>query len=282
MSSQSKKKRKNSFLNKLSRVFKRNNDRLGGQAEYCRDEEISEKTLIDNSENVMSHNLNQKVVSQTTDESQNSVKSNMSGKEEYTDKALSDMQRDSTNIAIMKSENPNCTINDKNVEHNSKLGADRYLHTKAEFLKENNYSGTSFPPHTQVKIHDSDRAKNLDSKNVILQPYSTNANDTNETHKFLIKETKLISQESSEDSDFSADSTEESFEESSEDENERFIESEKTQKYLKDEYFTKGKYITYFFLGMERQFYNPSDVYSMVQYCNHDTDCEKPEKEGIS
>ncbi|XP_032690445.1 inositol polyphosphate 5-phosphatase E isoform X3 [Odontomachus brunneus] len=74
------------------------------------------------------------------------------------------------------------------------------------------------------------------------------------------------------------DSTEDSFEESSEDENEHLIESEKTQKYLKDEYFTKGKYITYFFLEMERQFYNPSEVYKMVQY--HDTACEKPEKEG--
>ncbi|XP_018392947.1 PREDICTED: 72 kDa inositol polyphosphate 5-phosphatase [Cyphomyrmex costatus] len=72
------------------------------------------------------------------------------------------------------------------------------------------------------------------------------------------------------------DSTEDSFEDSSEDENEHLIESEKTQKYFKDEYFTKGKYITYFFLEMERQFYNPKDVYCMVQY--HVT--EKPEKKG--
>ncbi|XP_018044132.1 PREDICTED: 72 kDa inositol polyphosphate 5-phosphatase isoform X2 [Atta colombica] len=74
------------------------------------------------------------------------------------------------------------------------------------------------------------------------------------------------------------DSMEDSFEDSSEDENEHLIESEKTQKYFKDEYFTKGKYITYFFLEMERQLYNPTDVYSMVQY--HNTDCEKPEKKG--
>ncbi|XP_018373891.1 PREDICTED: 72 kDa inositol polyphosphate 5-phosphatase isoform X2 [Trachymyrmex cornetzi] len=74
------------------------------------------------------------------------------------------------------------------------------------------------------------------------------------------------------------DSTEDSFEDSSEDENEHLIEFEKTQKYFKDEYFTKGKYITYFFLEMERQLYNPTDVYSMVQY--HNTDCKKPEKKG--
>ncbi|XP_011691100.1 PREDICTED: 72 kDa inositol polyphosphate 5-phosphatase isoform X2 [Wasmannia auropunctata] len=74
------------------------------------------------------------------------------------------------------------------------------------------------------------------------------------------------------------DSTEASYEDSSEDENDHLIESEKDRKYYKDEYFTKGKYITYFFLEMERQFYKPTDVYSMVQY--HDTDCKKPEKEG--
>ncbi|XP_077263462.1 inositol-3-phosphate synthase isoform X2 [Temnothorax americanus] len=73
------------------------------------------------------------------------------------------------------------------------------------------------------------------------------------------------------------DSTEDSFEYSSEDENE-LIESEKGQIHFKDEYFTKGKFITYFFLEMERQFYDPTDVYSMVQY--RDTACEKPDKEG--
>ncbi|XP_020280485.1 72 kDa inositol polyphosphate 5-phosphatase isoform X2 [Pseudomyrmex gracilis] len=75
------------------------------------------------------------------------------------------------------------------------------------------------------------------------------------------------------------DSTEDSFDSSSieeEDESKRLIESEKAQKYLKDEYFTKGKYITYFFLEMERQSYNPTEVYSMVQY----TDSEKPGNKG--
>ncbi|XP_011160963.1 inositol polyphosphate 5-phosphatase E isoform X2 [Solenopsis invicta] len=70
------------------------------------------------------------------------------------------------------------------------------------------------------------------------------------------------------------DSTEDSFDDSSEDENE-LIES---RKYFKDEYFTKGKYITYFFLEMERQFSNPTEVYKMIQY--HNTGCKKPEKEG--
>ncbi|XP_061937614.1 inositol polyphosphate 5-phosphatase E isoform X1 [Apis cerana] len=79
-------------------------------------------------------------------------------------------------------------------------------------------------------------------------------------------------------STFIEESTEDSFEESSEDENELFIDNEKNEIKLKDEYFTKGKYITYFFLEMERQFYNPFDVYNMVQY--HDSNTEKPGKEG--
>ncbi|XP_076243403.1 inositol-3-phosphate synthase isoform X2 [Calliopsis andreniformis] len=75
------------------------------------------------------------------------------------------------------------------------------------------------------------------------------------------------------------DIAEDSIEESSEDENDLLIDHEKNEKNLKDEYFTKGKYITYFFLEMERQSYNPSDVYTMVHYheCNN---TEKPGKEG--
>nr|XP_033206446.1 inositol polyphosphate 5-phosphatase E isoform X3 [Bombus vancouverensis nearcticus] len=80
-------------------------------------------------------------------------------------------------------------------------------------------------------------------------------------------------------STFIEESTEDSFEESSEDENELLIDYERNEKSFKDEYFTKGKYITYFFLEMERMFYNPFDVYSMVQY--HETNnTERPGKEG--
>ncbi|CAK9828153.1 Inositol polyphosphate 5-phosphatase E [Anthophora retusa] len=80
-------------------------------------------------------------------------------------------------------------------------------------------------------------------------------------------------------STFVEESTEDLFEESSEDENELLIDYEKNEKSLKDEYFTKGKYITYFFLEMERQFYNPFEVYSMVQY-HERNNTEKPGKEG--
>ncbi|XP_014482774.1 PREDICTED: 72 kDa inositol polyphosphate 5-phosphatase isoform X3 [Dinoponera quadriceps] len=102
--------------------------------------------------------------------------------------------------------------------------------------------------------------------------------NTQVTQETIIKKNSTAKEQCH--STYIEDSTENSFEESSEDENEHLIESEKTQKYLKDEYFTKGKYITYFFLEMERQLYNPSEVYRMIQY--RDTDCEKPEKEDGS
>lgn len=127
-------------------------------------------------------------------------------------------------------------------------------------------------------LNKSDSLKYFDS--FLKNANSDSINYLQKTHKFLLKRKNIMSQENSEDSDFSAESTEDSFEESSEDENELFIDNEKNEIKLKDEYFTKGKYITYFFLEMERQFYNPFDVYNMVQY--HDSNTEKPGKEGIT
>ncbi|KYM87467.1 72 kDa inositol polyphosphate 5-phosphatase [Atta colombica] len=192
-------------------------------------------------------------------------RNSLSEKETYIDKNLS---KNCKNVDIIKSE------------------SFRHMNTKITFLnQDNDIINSRYPGVTGLslgdtgKVHHDNGTKSYssDSKNAILQSLN-NTNITSGTRKFLVKETKVISQESSEDSDFSADSMEDSFEDSSEDENEHLIESEKTQKYFKDEYFTKGKYITYFFLEMERQLYNPTDVYSMVQY--HNTDCEKPEKKG--
>ncbi|XP_015172948.1 PREDICTED: 72 kDa inositol polyphosphate 5-phosphatase isoform X4 [Polistes dominula] len=78
-------------------------------------------------------------------------------------------------------------------------------------------------------------------------------------------------------STYTEESTEDEIEESSDDENIQMIYAERDHKYIKDDdYFTKGKYISYFFLAMERQFYDPSEVYSMVNYHNCNI-CEKPE-----
>nr|XP_050848127.1 inositol polyphosphate 5-phosphatase E isoform X2 [Vespula vulgaris] len=98
-----------------------------------------------------------------------------------------------------------------------------------------------------------------------------------EAHESNINKKVIMREKEQRKSTYTEESTEDEIEESSEDENTQIINAEKDHKYIKDDYFTKGKYITYFFLEMERQFYDPSkEVYSMVTY--HDTNsCEKPE-----
>ena len=300
MSSPNKKRRKNSFFHKLRRVFKKKDDELEKQAEFYRQEKTFDNRRTDNLESV-SCNSGQKVAPKIVENSETCVtvvESSPSEKETFNlaNKNSSNMQRDCKNVTTEKNKNSsfNAITNDnksanrqtynvaKNEQEDSKLGSDRHMNTKIAFLKQENIDVTF-----QSDLGDTDKLRynnetencNPDSPSATLQSLSNNANITSDKCKFLVKETKVISQESSEDSDFSdsTDSTEDSFQESSEDEND-LIESEKIQKKFKDEYFTKGKYITYFFLEMERQFYNPMEVYSMVHY--HDTDCEKLRKEG--
>ncbi|XP_076398296.1 inositol-3-phosphate synthase isoform X2 [Megachile rotundata] len=78
---------------------------------------------------------------------------------------------------------------------------------------------------------------------------------------------------------FVKESTEDLFEESSENGSDFLNDSERYEKSLKDQYFTKGKYITYFFLEMERHFYHPTEAYSIIQY-HESGNTEKPGKEG--
>ncbi|XP_015588622.1 inositol polyphosphate 5-phosphatase E isoform X1 [Cephus cinctus] len=83
----------------------------------------------------------------------------------------------------------------------------------------------------------------------------------------------LNKEDSDTSSEYSTDSEESIYEDSCDsddeedlDDNERLIMAERNKKYFEDGYFTKGKYITYFFLQLERQYYNPNEVYSMVRY----------------
>lgn len=296
MSNMNKKKRKNSFLKKISHVFKRKHNELE-QAEFHEQAETFDNRQSNQLESV-SHNSDNKIVPLAVGKNETCItatKDSLFGIEKYSDKHISDeCMQQYKNVVTAKSdkgfrldvgddkriEGEKCSVM-KNEQEECKLGADRHMSTKIAFLKQDNnlcQLETTSQSHLKT-VNNRSEDFSFNSGSAMLQLSSNNANVINNTRTLVVKETKAIFQESSEDSDFSADSTEDSFEESSEDENEHLIESEKTQKYLKDEYFTKGKYITYFFLEMERQFYNPSEVYKMVQY--HDTDCEKPEKEGI-
>lgn len=289
MSSPSKKRRK-SFLNKLRRVFK-GKDELEEQPDFY----SKQKKVFDGGQSdplgSASCSSNQQVAKVVDSEiSVAAPKNSLSGKEEHNDKNLSDVGENCKNVVTVKSESsrlPNIgdDISEKHQKYNgtkneqvdTRLGSDRHMSTKLAFLRQDNDIGASSRSSLgdTEKMHHDNGTKSYgpDPKIAMLQSLN-NASVTSDTKKFIVKETKAISQESSEDSDFSADSTEDSFDDSSEDENE-LIES---RKYFKDEYFTKGKYITYFFLEMERQFSNPTEVYKMIQY--HNTGCKKPEKEG--
>lgn len=291
----SNKKRRKSFLNKLRYVFKRKDDELENRPDIYNQEIVFDSRQTDHLGST-SCSSDQRVVESKAIGSEICVtvptsSNSLSGKEEHDDKNLSDTQENCKNVVTVRSESsrlPNVDDDTskkcqkynvaKNEQGDSKLGSDRHMDTKIAFLKQDNDIGvcSRSSPGDTGKVHHDNGTKSPDSKSAILQSLN-NASVTSDTRKFLVKETKAVSQESSEDSDFSAESTEDSFQDSSEDEND-LIESEKGRMSFKDEYFTKGKYITYFFLEMERQFYNPTDVYSMVHY--HDTACEKPEKEG--
>lgn len=305
MSNPSKKKRKASFLSKLRGAFKGKDDEFEEQTGSYRQKETSTSRRSNDLTSASDENL----VSRATERSETcattttttttiTTKSDLSGKENRNDKNLMDIPQEKTceNVPPARSENLKsnvvekdecCNVTEDQKQESPKLGSDRHMNTKIAFLEREtvnvNVTLRSCPRDTAIDSKSQSAGATqtrTNSKTATLVSPSSNASVRNDSRKFLVKETKAISQESSEDSDFSADSTEDSYgDASSEDETDRPFRSEKILQYFKDEYFTKGKYITYFFLEMERQFYNPSEVYSMVQY--HLTDCEKPEKEGI-
>ncbi|XP_043465301.1 inositol polyphosphate 5-phosphatase E isoform X1 [Leptopilina heterotoma] len=82
--------------------------------------------------------------------------------------------------------------------------------------------------------------------------------------KFISKEKMRNNDDTSSDSDYSTTDTSDSSDD--ENDNEQFLSSEKNDFYLKSDYFTKGKYMTYFFLQMEKMNYNPYEVYNIIRY----------------
>ncbi|XP_046820333.1 inositol polyphosphate 5-phosphatase E isoform X1 [Vespa crabro] len=281
----SRKKRKNSFLNKLTKVFRKKKTHVSErQTDHSSEEIIEQKS-----------ELQQQPIKHITDSNEQintSVKSdiNFPVTRSFSSKHINDECSNTSNYfktssVSLSGENKNFNMLGKQ-EGVMYSGSDRYIHIKTAFLKQDNtLSGfyqmqPSNASENKIQSIDKNQIKIMNSftKKIIQNSElkNDNVNESITTHKFLIKELKSTTQESSEDSDFSAESTEDEIEESSEDENIQMINAERDQKYIKDDYFTKGKYITYFFLEMERQSYNPSEVYSMVTY--HDTNtCEKPE-----
>ena len=88
--------------------------------------------------------------------------------------------------------------------------------------------------------------------------------DGSKNRKFIMKEAKSVD-DSSDDSDYSITDSDDLS-----DENERLLDVEKGEYNMKDDYFTKGKYLSFFFLQMEKMNYNPNDVYAIIQYYDSD------------
>ncbi|KAG8042072.1 hypothetical protein G9C98_000063 [Cotesia typhae] len=105
---------------------------------------------------------------------------------------------------------------------------------------------------------------------------ATKQMDVKATKQLLIKEKKHRGHSCSSDSDES-----DSLEYPSCDEDESESEPEKTN--IKDLYFTTGKYITYFFLEMERKWYNPQEEqYGYIMYhCSHNHHSTKKHHHSI-
>lgn len=105
---------------------------------------------------------------------------------------------------------------------------------------------------------------------------ATKQMDVKATKQLLIKEKKHRGHSCSSDSDES-----DSLEYPSCDEDESESEPEKTN--IKDLYFTTGKYITYFFLEMERKWYNPQEEqYGYIMYhCSHNHHSTKKHNHSI-
>lgn len=286
----SRKKRKNSFLNKLSKVFRKKKTYVSERQTGHSSEEITEQKPesqqsikhIAYSNEQININVEQDIDLPVMHSfSSKHIKDECSGTSDHFKTSSVSLSGESKNFSTLGKQD--------GVMYS---GSDRYIHIKTAFLKQDNRLSGLYQMQQSIgsenKIQSIDKNKikvtNSLTKKIIHKPElkNDNVNESIATHTFLIKELKSTTQESSEDSDFSAESTEDDIEESSEDENIQIINAERDQKYIKDDdYFTKGKYITYFFLEMERQFYNPSEVYSMVTY--HDTNsCENPEHKGIN
>lgn len=147
-----------------------------------------------------------------------------------------------------------------------RVKVDDYKHASAETPCVSS-KGTSVPPVDKSGVIQTE-VLNKSVELCARKPCSmlNHNNDSAATRKLLIKEKQL---NDSDDSDYSVTGSDLS------DDDDLLIQVERNEINLKEDYFTVGKYITYFFLAMERQSYDPNDVYTMIQYQNNDTELEK-------
>ncbi|XP_015172946.1 PREDICTED: 72 kDa inositol polyphosphate 5-phosphatase isoform X2 [Polistes dominula] len=249
-------KKKNSFLNKISKVFRKKKTHVLERQTSNSSEGTSNGQKSNFQESI-------KYFTHSNEQINIAVKPaiNVHVKHHFPSEHIDDECNSQTNINQThdKTSSISSSVESKNdniLEKQEEVmpsGSDKYLSIKTAFLKQDN------------KLSD------LDQKQIDIEKKIQSVDNTS------IKMTDSIIDKIINNPELKNESTEDEIEESSDDENIQMIYAERDHKYIKDDdYFTKGKYISYFFLAMERQFYDPSEVYSMVNYHNCNI-CEKPE-----
>ncbi|XP_044021006.1 inositol polyphosphate 5-phosphatase E isoform X1 [Aphidius gifuensis] len=267
-------KRKKSFLYKVSRV-------LGGKKKS--DDSTSSNDSQDNSYR-QSPEFDSSSASKNTSEKNSPVKliTDVNSIDKKQQQCILNQQLSKDDQITTDKINNNPNVSGEFIKSSDDTGSDRNLEAKKNFMEK-------LLPHDniiddQLKNDEIKKTINMTQQQQVIDPDkiskfiespSKQAGDV--TKKFMKKE-KILNDNESTDSDES-DTTDYTSEE--DDDNINIIESEMDCKNIKDSYFTTGKYITYFFLEMERKWYNPkNEIYSYIRYNN--TDMEKSKKDQSS
>ena len=134
-------------------------------------------------------------------------------------------------------------------------GGDKNLQAKELFMKD-----TKNSIETETSENSSAEAVTLKEVDPVLVMDQLNSSVSKITSKFMTRMMKDENFDSDSDIDDATDD-----ETDTSDENTDFIDAERDELDYGELYFTKGKYMSYFFLQMERQSYDP-DVYTIVRY----------------
>ncbi|KAK0090636.1 hypothetical protein PV325_009379 [Microctonus aethiopoides] len=146
------------------------------------------------------------------------------------------------------------------------VNSDRHLNAKKNFM-DNKPSIVT----TKSSVNKSnDENSTLIVKDKVHKPKVETKNILNSSSDVKLTEKSLNTNKHTDYYDSDSDESDVIDEFSDEDENIVLIESETIGRDIADFYFTTGKYLSHFFLAMERQGYSPNDeIYTLIHYHDH-------------
>lgn len=287
-----KKKKKKSFLNKMSKVF--------GGRKINKSSDNSSSSTDSRSNNFQSSDFDGSLSSSSRTTSARNSPAKTTGDEQILEQQLLQNVDHSNEITVntlqknstitVSSGQVSKIINDENLKAEerqsndqdiddlrllteldnnnlSRRGSDRNFEAKQKFMEEKKSSEISTISLEEKNKLGMQSKIDITPEKMLKKIQSKNKNVSELTKKLMEKEKKINCDNESTDSDESDSTTTYT----SDDENIDIIESEIIEKNIKDLYFTTGKFITYFFLEMERKWYNPKEeIYSYIKYHNKD------------